>query len=68
MELAATNLDDIEVQEYVKGDKEDVECSNRGLCDRDTGICNCFTGYSSSNGFGEIGNAGDCGYVNEVFG
>jgi len=25
--------------------KESVECSNRGTCDRDTGICTCFSGY-----------------------
>jgi len=25
--------------------KEQAECSNRGTCDRDTGICTCFSGY-----------------------
>lgn len=25
--------------------KEQLECSNRGTCDRDVGICTCFSGY-----------------------
>lgn len=25
--------------------KEQAECSNRGTCDRDTGVCTCFSGY-----------------------
>jgi hypothetical protein len=26
-----------------------AECSNRGTCSRDTGVCECFPGYSSDN-------------------
>jgi hypothetical protein len=26
-----------------------AECSNRGLCDRDNGVCKCFPGYTSDS-------------------
>jgi len=32
------------------------ECSNRGICDSDSGICECFTGYTGAN----------CGKVNSL--
>lgn len=38
------------------------ECAGNGLCDRSTGICHCFPGYGSSDGFGNQGTHGDCGY------
>jgi hypothetical protein len=25
-----------------------VECSNKGICDRKTGLCSCFTGYDGN--------------------
>nr|BAF65668.1 tubular mastigoneme protein [Ochromonas danica] len=26
-----------------------AECSNRGICDRDSGVCKCFAGYTSDS-------------------
>ena len=30
------------------GNKCHVECSNRGLCDHESGVCNCFAGFYGS--------------------
>eukprot|EP00499_Haloplacidia_sp_CaronLabIsolate_P015839 CAMPEP_0196773284 /NCGR_PEP_ID=MMETSP1104-20130614/2673_1 /TAXON_ID=33652 /ORGANISM="Cafeteria sp., Strain Caron Lab Isolate" /LENGTH=680 /DNA_ID=CAMNT_0042143429 /DNA_START=101 /DNA_END=2143 /DNA_ORIENTATION=- len=47
----------------VQGTREFTECSRRGLCDREQGTCTCFTGYGSSDGQGNDGDTGDCGYL-----
>lgn len=49
----------------ITGTTEDVECNNRGLCNRETGRCVCSTGFSSSDGKGRTGYIGDCGAVYE---
>ena len=54
----------IDVTEHIKGTKEYIECSGRGLCDHTLGECECFVGYSSSDGQGGPGARGDCGYKN----
>jgi len=50
----------------VPGTKEYNLCSDRGLCNFETGVCQCFLGYGSSNGLGGEGRVGDCGYVEPV--
>ena len=38
------------------------ECSGKGDCDRSQGICKCWDSWGSSDGFGDRGTRGDCGY------
>jgi hypothetical protein len=37
-------------------------CNNHGLCDSFRGQCRCFPGWASSDGAGNYGIYGDCGY------
>ena len=36
-----------------------IDCSNRGICDYSTGICNCFKGFYGHSCFGVSALAGD---------
>lgn len=44
-----------------EGTKENDVCSNRGHCDQTSGVCTCYTGFTTSNGLGRFGDRGDCG-------
>merc|ERR1712072_454174 len=37
------------VQELWKGEDEAAECSNRGICDSKSGLCECFTGHTDED-------------------
>lgn len=56
------NIDNFNVTQYMPGNKENLVCSGRGLCNHENGLCECFDGYGSSNGKGSVGNKRDCGY------
>jgi hypothetical protein len=51
----------VEVAEAAAGTAAVKECSGRGTCDVETGLCYCFSGWYSSNGTGWPGSRGDCG-------
>lgn len=60
--VTAENLDDFAITEFKKGNKEWAECSLRGVCDHETGLCACVNGFASSDGQGNSGMLADCGY------
>jgi hypothetical protein len=55
----------IRSQETVKGTSGHAECSDRGLCNRKLGRCECFNGFGSSDGGRQPGGLEDCGWREE---
>jgi len=53
----------VSIWETVPGTKVEFECANNGLCNDQTGFCDCFTGYTTSNADGSYGYRGDCGFA-----
>lgn len=66
LKITTQSVDSITVTELTAGTKEMIECSGRGLCDTSAGTCTCFKGYGSSDGMGNSGTLGDCGYIEPV--
>ncbi len=52
----------VAIVENVRGTKETALCSDHGVCDEDLGTCLCHKGYTSSDGNGNSGPLGDCGF------
>ena len=44
------------------GHVENAVCNNKGLCNAQEGVCECFSGWGSSDGSGQAGSLGDCGF------
>jgi len=51
----------------IMGEREKKRCSGRGHCDYTLGVCSCFAGYAQSDGKGNRGLIGDCGYRNPYY-
>jgi hypothetical protein len=65
VQVSGSQVDgDLSVSTIQDGTKEYITCSGRGLCNHAAGVCECFAGYASSNGQGEVGTLGDCGFKN----
>jgi hypothetical protein len=61
---SSISVTSVTIVEKQQGTKENIECSGQGICDHDTGMCKCFAGFSSSDGFNGEGTRGDCGRMN----
>lgn len=64
--LSGISADDLQIREIVKGTKESIECSGRGICETSLGSCNCFPGYSSSDNKGGKGTTLNCGFRDAI--
>ena len=61
-QTSASDTPLITAQKVVTGTKESDICSNHGICDEKTGICKCLADWKTSDGYGNAGKRGDCGY------
>jgi len=53
----------LDITVITEGSRTELECSGNGVCNRDTGLCECFYGFTSSDGDGGLGTRDDCGYL-----
>jgi hypothetical protein len=50
------------ITETQSGSGRYLECSGKGICNRKTGDCECWPNWGSSDGRGNQGIRGDCGF------
>jgi hypothetical protein len=55
----------ISIFENVKGTTENLDCAGRGICDQESGLCVCNFMFASSDGHGNSGTKGDCGFLDD---
>ena len=63
--LMEADVPSVSIEEYQKGTRLSLECggSDMGVCNRQTGKCECYQDYASSNGsVYSAGARGDCSY------
>ena len=58
-------LSELNVVKLVDGTKEELACSNRGICDTTSGVCTCSDFFDTSNGYNLAGTRGDCGFATQ---
>lgn len=64
---STNELADMSVSLVQNTNTTSTECASRGICDRELGVCKCFTGFVSGDGFGGRGGRGDCGTQDPLF-
>lgn len=57
----------VDVFPVTEGTRQNIECAGRGRCNAQTGLCDCFNGFVSSDGTGRKGRRGDCGSQDVLF-
>jgi hypothetical protein len=64
MTVTSSTGSSVTIEAEQDGTSENLECGgpDAGLCDRDTGICQCAPDRRSSDGEGNLGSIGDCGH------
>mmetsp|Transcript_7391 Transcript_7391/g.15201 ORF Transcript_7391/g.15201 Transcript_7391/m.15201 type:complete len:603 (+) Transcript_7391:425-2233(+) len=62
-QTSVANTPLVTVQKVVSGTKESDFCSNHGTCDEKLGLCQCLDDWMTSDGYGNAGKRGDCGFL-----